>query len=205
MKEEWRDIKGYEGKYQVSNLGRVKSLKDSHGKYREKILNIKPEEYGYIRVILYREGKSRHFSVHRLVAEAFIPNLDGLSQVNHKDENKQNNRVDNLEWCDRKYNCNYGTRNKRASEKLKGIEFTEEHKNKLSKTRKEKDLSKGKNNPKAHKVKCITTGKEFNYIEEAAEYYHINRVSITMCCQGKYKSAGKHPVTGEKLIWRYLD
>ena len=107
---------------------------------------------------------------------------------------------------------NYGTRIQRASEKMKGSknpmygrELTKEHRNKISKTRKEKGLSKGSKNPKAHKVKCVTTGKEFSCIKEAAEYYSINKKCITMCCRDKIKSAGKHPTTGEKLVWKYID
>lgn len=115
--EEWRDIKGYEGLYQISNLGRVKSLRDNHGNYREKILNPSNRK-GYLIVSLCRKGRKREFKVHRLVALHFIDNPNNYSQVNHKDENKENNRVDNLEWCTPKYNSNYGTRTQRASEKL---------------------------------------------------------------------------------------
>ena len=91
------------------------------------------------------------------------------------------------------------------SESRKGSKHTEDSKNKISNTRKEKGLSKGSKNPKAHKVECITTGRKFNCIKEAGEYYSINKDSITKCCQGKLKSAGKHPVTGEKLVWKYID
>ena len=110
MKEEWRDIKGYEGKYKVSNLGRVYSF------YKRECLE-PGEVKGYLQVSLYKNGKRNIFNVHRLVALHFIPNSNNYKEVNHKDENKQNNRVDNLEWCDRKYNQNYGSRTQRASEK----------------------------------------------------------------------------------------
>ena len=182
MKEEWRDIKGYEDLYQVSNLGRVKSLKDNKGNYREKILSNSTTTQGYLFVHLYKNGKVKLFTVHRLVAMHFIENSNNYKEVNHKDEDKFNNRVDNLEWCTRKYNQNYGTRTQRASEKMKGSK-----------------------NPRSRKVQCITTGKVFNYIKEAAEYYNIDKHSISDCCKGKYKSAGKHPDTGEKLVWKYLD
>ena len=108
MIEEWRDIKGYEGKYQVSNLGRVKSLNYNHTK-KEKILSDYPNTYGYLYVNLYKNGKGKPFYIHKLVAQAFIDNPNNYREINHKDENKQNNRVENLEWCNRKYNCNYGT------------------------------------------------------------------------------------------------
>ena len=106
MREEWRDIKGYEGKYMVSNLGRVKSLNYSNtGK--EGILNARDNGKGYLRVILWKDGKDKKYRINRLVAQAFIPNPDNLPEVNHKDEDKTNNRVDNLEWCSRQYNIEY--------------------------------------------------------------------------------------------------
>ena len=185
MNEEWRDIKGYEGLYQISNLGRVKSLaratNNQYGKV-DKILSTTPDTGGYLHLNLCKNGKSKPFKVHRLVALHFIDNPNNYKEVNHKDENKQNNKVDNLEWCTSKYNCNYGTRTKRQSEKIKGSKH-----------------------PNSRKVQCITTGKKFNFIKEAAEYYSINKDSISNCCRGKSKSAGKHPDTGEKLVWKYLE
>lgn len=92
MKEIWKDIKGYEGLYQVSNLGKVKSLK--------KNIILKPyiEKKGYLRIDLNKNGKSKHYLIHRLVAEAFIPNPLNKLQINHIDCNKQNNCINNLEW-----------------------------------------------------------------------------------------------------------
>ena len=114
-KEYWKPIKGYEGLYQVSNFGRVKSLKFG----KERILKqSKDKKTGHLHVVLCKNGIVKTYYVHRLVAEAFIDNTDNLHCVNHKDENPQNNVVSNLEWCDAKYNCNYGTRNKRISEKM---------------------------------------------------------------------------------------
>lgn len=112
-KEIFKDIPGYEGKYQISNLGRIWSI----GK--QMYLKPKKSESGYLRIGLYaKNGKQKFESIHRLVALTFIPNPDGLPQVNHKDENKQNNCVENLEWISAKDNTNYGTRNARVSEKL---------------------------------------------------------------------------------------
>ena len=206
MNEEWRDIKGYEGRYQVSNLGRVKSLNYNHTS-REKILKAREDKVGYLYLNLYKNNKRKTHKVHRLVAQAFIENPNNYPQVNHKDENKSNNRVENLEWCTHRYNLNYGTRNQRASEKMKSREFTEEHKNKISNTQKRNGKNKGSKHPKARKVQCITTGRKFNCIKEAAEYYNIQRSSnhISACCRGKYKYCGKHPINGEKLIWKYID
>lgn len=106
--EEWRDIVGYEGKYQVSNLGRVRSL--NWGRQRIiKILLPFISHQGYLCVKLSLQNIKPSKYIHRLVAEAFIPNDRKLPQVNHKDENKSNNCVRNLEWCTAKYNSNYGT------------------------------------------------------------------------------------------------
>lgn len=120
MIEIWKDIEGYEGLYEVSSYGRVRSLqrtrKGSYGSIRivyEKILNHKIDKDGYHTVSLSKEGKMKYIRVHRLVAQAFIPNPDNLPQVNHRDEDKSNNCVENLEWCDAKYNSNYGTAKER--------------------------------------------------------------------------------------------
>ena len=110
MKEIWKDKKDYEGHYQVSNWGRIKSIK--FGKERILKQNIR---CGYYYVNLYKNNIKKQYPVHRLVAEAFIDNPDNLFQVNHKDENKTNNNVDNLEWCTNEYNINYGTRTERCS------------------------------------------------------------------------------------------
>ena len=111
--EIWKDIEGYGGLYQVSNLGRVKSLNYNRTK-KEKILKPRSNKDGYLNVNLYKEGRMKTCLVHRLVAKAFIPNPDNKSQVNHRDEDKTNNCVDNLEWMTRRENINYGTRNERS-------------------------------------------------------------------------------------------
>lgn len=114
--EIWRDVDGYVGLYKVSNFGRVKSLEriDSQGKHvAEKLLTYDTSR-AYYAVTLSKNGKQTHKSVHRLVAEAFIPNPDNLPQVNHKDEDKHNNCVDNLEWITLADNNTYGTRLQRS-------------------------------------------------------------------------------------------
>ena len=124
INEIWRPIKGYEGLYEVSNLGRIKSLKrlvkkwDGYRIVPEKILTPRANNRGYLRINLCKDGITKTFSPHRLVAEAFIPNPDNLPCVNHKDENPLNNVVSNLEWCTYSYNNSYGTARERASEKL---------------------------------------------------------------------------------------
>lgn len=114
--EIFREINGYKGLYQVSNYGRVKSLHNG-----EKILKLVKSKNGYIRVKLKLKGHEKFLFVHRLVASAFILNPYNLPEINHKDENKTNNRVENLEWCTREYNVNYGTRNSRCGLEYKKI------------------------------------------------------------------------------------
>ena len=117
MKEIWKDIEGYEGLYQVSNLGRVKSL-PKQKRFGEILLKQNTIK-GYKRVCLSKNNVQKYYLVHRLVAHAFISNLENKEQINHKDENKKNNCVNNLEWCDRKYNLNYGTAKERMAQKLR--------------------------------------------------------------------------------------
>lgn len=113
MIEQWKDIPNYDGLYQVSNLGRIKSLYN----YKRDGNNIlKPRlKRGYYSVGLRKNGIRKWHMIHRLVASAFIMNENNYPQVNHKDENKLNNRVENLEWCSASYNNNYGTRQERVS------------------------------------------------------------------------------------------
>lgn len=112
MQEIWKDIKNYEGLYQVSNYGKVKSFprKGTQAK-EERILKVSYTYNGYERVNLCKNNKNKLYLVHRLVAETFILNPNEYPQINHIDENKQNNKVNNLEWCTRSYNINYGNRN----------------------------------------------------------------------------------------------
>lgn len=119
--EIWKDVPGYVGFYQVSNVGRVKSVQrlDANNHIvKEKILKQFNRGTGYKFVVLYKDGP-HNLNVHRLVALAFIPNPAGLPQINHKNENKTDNRFENLEWCTPKYNANYGTVKKRISNSRK--------------------------------------------------------------------------------------
>lgn len=131
--EEWRPIVGYEGLYEVSNFGNVRSLdrlrKGAYGKlqkcYGKAIKGTNRK--GYIEVGLCNNGKYSIVGVHRLVASAFIPNPNNLPCVNHKDENKTNNFVENLEWCNYSYNNNYGNRNNKVRNKLKNNQNRSKH------------------------------------------------------------------------------
>ena len=122
-KEVWKNIEGYEKLYQISNFGRVKSL-NYNRTGKEKILKPSKDKDGYLHVGLCKNGKAKFFRVHRLVCSAFLENPENLPQVNHKDENKENNHVDNLEWVSPKENINYGTRNEKMSKPI--IQYTKE-------------------------------------------------------------------------------
>lgn len=128
MKDIWKPVVGFEGKYEVSNLGRVRSIDHEvscvrdgiHMKYVRKgtILTPQPRRHGYLSVWLYGNGgvsgrSGKQYSVHRIVAEAFLPNPSGCEEVNHINEDKTDNRVCNLEWCTHRENSNRGTRPQR--------------------------------------------------------------------------------------------
>lgn len=191
--EVWKEIEGYEGLYQVSTEGQVRSLNYNHtGK--TKILQQDTNKKGYKRVRLCKKGeKTKPYSVHRLVALTFLDNPNNLPQVNHKDENPANNAVWNLEWCTPAYNMNYGTRNKRASEAKKGHIVTEETRNKISTTK------KGKKSPtfdKGKPVLMFTKQGEFirrfdKGVPEANIYLGKprNATCIYACIKGRSKSS----------------
>ena len=167
--EIWKDIPEYEGLYQVSNFGNVKSLNYlCTGK--EKIMKPTKNKDGYLYINLYKDGKRKMFKVHRLVCFAFLENLLNYPCVNHKDENKENNHVNNLEWCTHEYNNNYGSKNERASEAKKGKHHSEEHKQKISIAMKGRifseetkqklsEANKGKKRTEEHKRKISEANK----------------------------------------------
>ena len=178
--EIWKDIKGFETLYQVSNLGRVRSL-DRYvmragvrvfikGKIVSAFFNKKD---GYLRVELYKFGKRHKRYIHKLVAEAFLganPNPAVLTQINHKNEIKTDNRPENLEYCSQLYNLNYGTRNQRISE------------------------AKGK--PVIQKTKDGKFVAKYKSAVEAGAATGINCRNIAACARGAVKSAGK-------FVWSY--
>lgn len=135
MQKEWKDIIGYEGLYQISNYGDVKSLGritvQKH-KLDEIILKKSQDKDGYNIVTLYKNGKKKTHKVHRLVANAFLQKKEGLNSVNHKNEIKDDNRVSNLEWCDDKYNVNYGSRTEKAKKTMR--KYWENPKNHLDRS-----------------------------------------------------------------------
>jgi hypothetical protein len=177
MEEIWKDIQGFEGLYQVSNLGRVKSLdccvKNGNGlrTVHGKILKPYKSSNGYLFVGLGR--KKRHASVHRLVAKAFVNNHHNMPDVNHKDENKSNNIYTNLEWCNHSYNALYGTCQERLR-KFKNVPVYMI----------EKGTNKIINRFDSMKIAMVKTG--------------ILKESISMACRGRCKTAGGY-------IWRYAE
>lgn len=199
--EIWKDviiekngiIYDYSGLYKVSNLGRIKSyVRSKDGK----IMSPKKEKGGYMQICLRSDGNKEIFKVHRLVATAFLPNPDNLPQVNHKDENKENNNVNNLEWCSASYNTNYGTRNERDRAKKVGKKATDETKKKMSESRKGKMCGEnnpmhwrtGSNHPRAKKVVCIETLHVFSSVTEAQEW--MKKGNIYNCLSGRNETAG---------------
>ena len=167
MEEEWKDIANFEGLYQVSNLGRVKSLpKVGSGGHNGVILSPSKDKDGYLLVYLYANRKRVACKVHRLVAKAFIPNPYSFPQVNHKDEVKDNNCFTNLEWCSSSYNNSYGKGSiNRANSKRVPILQLDMNDNII---------------------------REFNSAKEVEFTLGFNSSNITNCCRGKYKSMYKY-------------
>ena len=168
MKEVWKDIQGYEGLYQVSNCGRIKSLIKN-----EKIL--KPGKVGkYYHVTLRKNNASKNFYVHRLVGSAFINNFKNFSDINHKDGNTANNNVDNLEWCTRSENIKHAYRILKRKISIEGLEeYREKNKKKIN----QYDLQ-------GNYIKTWTS------ISEAEKYLKVTSIGkICMCCKNKRKSA----------------
>lgn len=112
-----KDIEGYEGLYAITSCGRVWSYRN------KKFLAPRKHPKGYLQVLLSKNGIVKGFLIHRLVAEAYIPNPNNLPQINHKDEDKTHNWINNLEWCDNKYNNNYGNKNNTRRKKVHCIEL----------------------------------------------------------------------------------
>jgi hypothetical protein len=177
--EVWKDIIGVEGCYQISNLGRVKSLEryTENGRHvLERILKTRVNKQGYEYVSIQKNNKRVSIKIHRTVAQAFILNPSNFLEVNHKDENKLNNCVDNLEWCDRRYNANYGTAMARAAKTRADNHILEINQYTLD-------------------GKFIKRWRSPIDIERASNK-KMRATNIIACCRGKYK-------TSYGYIWKY--
>lgn len=201
--EIWKDICGFEGLYQVSNLGRVKCLSRAKWNGRafhftnEKIMKPIPNNDGYLNIGLTKDKLRKHFPIHRLVTEAFIHNPENKPCVDHINTIRNDNRVENLRWVTRKENMNnpltknnISKINSGTNHPMYGRKHSEETKSKLSEAR-------------SIDVVCVTTGVTFSSAKEAGEYYNCCASDITKCCKNKKISAGKY--NGEKLVWKYLN
>ena len=177
MSEIWKDIEGYEGLYQVSNYGRVRSLdryvKQNHNTKqlkKGKIIKQQKGHKGYLILSLCKDKKRKTFKVHRLVAQAFIPNLENKPQVNHINGDKTDNRIENLEWA------------------TNGENGLHAYKNGLR--------------PNVKSVICINTGEKYYSTREAGRKTNTDHSDISKCCQGKIKYAGRDN-EGNRLEWQY--
>ena len=184
MEEVWKDIGGYEGLYQVSNLGRIKSLDRRTMKWKIKALGFNGKNK-YLQVSLYKNNIEKRYLVHRLVAQAFIPNLYNKETINHKDGNKQNNNVNNLEWATRSENSQHAFRTGLAHNWLEGKRGKDNYQSKII-------LQIDKNTKKI-------IGK-FYGLREASEKTGVHESDICNCCNNK-----KGHYTAGGYIWRYKE
>lgn len=201
MEEIWKDIDGFDGfdgfdgLYKVSTFGNIMSFNLSRNKKPHILSNKKDGKYHD--VILCKDGKHFKVGVHVLVARAFLPNPNNYPCVNHKDENPSNNRVDNLEWCTQKYNCNYGTRNERIRKTMTGVKHTEERRRNQSLAH----IGK-RNTSRMRRVLQFTINgkiiKEWSNMTDAANSIGKRVSRITEHCSYK-----KSPLCG--FLWCYAD
>lgn len=193
MSEEiWRDIPGYENLYQVSNMGRVKSLsrkiRTKNNSFRvlpETICILHKNRGGYLQINLYKEGGYKTYTVHRLVGMTFIPNPDNLPQINHKDEDKTNNRVENLEYCSSSYNNRYGTKLERMKS---NINFKSSH------LKQRVTLGKPVN-------QYLIDGKLINTFQSTMEAYRVTGVRTQGICACANHRPYYHTAGGYKWEW----
>lgn len=210
--EIWKDIKGFEGLYQVSNKGRVKALSNNkaHSRYKEEhILTYKKTRKYHSVCLVSDNGKVKYISVHRLVAMAFLPNPNNHPQINHKDENPHNNNVDNLEWCNALYNNNYGLHNANLSASLKNTYSSTEIRDKMRKARAEVSMRQSwkdnqrkaqLNNSNSKTVLQLDLNgnvlAEYPSLNEACRQTGIFAQNIGACCKGILKQTHNY-------LWRY--
>lgn len=204
--EEWKPIKGYEGLYEISSCGRVKSLKCG----REKILKPQDNGNGYLQVVLCKDGKCKKYSIHRLVALHFVDGYFEGAEVDHLDTNSLNNVWTNLKWVTRVENANNPLTKEHISKSISGENNPNYGKRgelspNYGKHRTEEAIEKTSAKLRK-KIYCIELDREFNSLSEASELLNINIGNLSSCLKGraKYSYCGRHPVTGEKLHWVYV-
>lgn len=135
--EKWKDVVGYEGHYQISNFGRVKSVDrietNVNGvsrKLKGSLKSTYTDRTGYVLVTLSKDGENKVYPLHRLVAQAFIPNPDNLDEVNHKDRNRKNNSLSNLQWCTSRENTHHARTKMKSSSRYVGVSFDKQNQQK---------------------------------------------------------------------------
>lgn len=196
MEEIWKDVIGYEGLYQVSNLGRVKSL-GSDKWHKGKILKPSFDSKGnYLFVGLHKEGKTTQRNIHRLVAETFVNNQNHLPCVNHINEIKIDNRASNLEWCTVEYNSNYGNAKQNMIESRRRNNDQEKINRKIKETKK-RNHSFSCEKPVAQYTMNGTLVATYNSATDAERKTGISRGGIQRCCVGRYSQA-------KGYIWKYI-
>ncbi|MDR1286282.1 MAG: HNH endonuclease [Treponema sp.] len=188
INEIWKDITGYEGLYKASNYGNILSVQRHkiNRTIRERILKKDKGKNGYFCIYLSKNGKVKKHLIHRIVAMTFIPNPENLPQVNHKDENKSNNYVGNLEWCTCSYNSSYGTINQRRTA----------HTNYYSSANMERH--KRDRIPVMQLSRKLELINVFESLSQAAVKTNTPIGTICRCCRGKGKTAGGY-------IWKYKE
>lgn len=172
MTEIWKDIEGYEGLYAVSNMGRVKSYDKWIERKSDKgylmpgrMMKLVKITNGYLTVSVRKNGNVKVLYVHRLVAKAFIDNPNGYDEVNHIDENKENNTVDNLEWCNHLYNCNFGHRNDSTRVATLARAYVTDDVYFETEFKSQKEISQKLNIPAATISSCCSNGNLHNDIK----------------------------------------
>ena len=196
MEEIWKDIEGFEGLYQVSNLGRVRSL--GHDAWHKgRVLKQSFDGKGnYLFVGLHKDGKIKQKNVHRLVAETFIPNPNNLPCVNHINEIKTDNRAINLEWCTVEYNSNYGNSKKNMIDSRRKNNDQEEINRKIKET-KRKNGSFSCEKPVAQYTMDGILVSTYDSATDAERKTGISRGGIQRCCIGRYSQA-------KGYVWKYI-
>lgn len=170
-KERWKEVSGYGGVFKVSSKGKVLSKKRNGT--NGGILTGKVSKFGYRVMLLSHNSIKKHVFAHRIVAEAFIPNPENLPFVNHKDEDKLNNSVENLEWCTTKYNLNYGTLPERRSKARLGFKYSESSKRKMSESQ---NLIAKRGSESPYSIEVYQFTLEGDFVGKWDSYSDIKRV-----------------------------